>query len=213
MAWEPLRTDYVDAVFDGLRKYQQVVNADGTYSFADVTTYTVKENAFLGAKDINAMNTAMNLIMAALNNGTDLYDVFTAFFENQQALFEQTAGEYNDGFEEYLAALRTDVEAQCDQLQQDYITEITTFEDKQETAFNTWFALIKDQLSTDAAGQLQNAIDALEEQLEAAEAENAELRTMLISGYIYAPLVDSDGDTLCSSDGDEIYADWHLATV
>lgn len=213
MAWETLRTDYVDAVFEGLRKYQQIENSDGTLSFADVTSYTVKENAFIGAKDINAMNTAMNLIMAALNDGTDLYDVFTEFFENQQELFEQTAGEYNDGFEEYLANLRIDVEAQCSQLQQDYITEITNFEDKQEMAFNTWFALVKDQLSEDAAGQIQNEIIALTEQLEAAEQENAELRTMLISGYIHAPLVDSDGDTLCTSEDDELEADWHLATI
>lgn len=175
-AFEMLKTDYVDAVFDGLRKYLQIINPDGTFSFADVTQYTVKEGSFLGAKDINMMNTAMNLIMAALNNGTDLYVVFSNFFVEQQNLFEQTAGEYNSEFEKYLAALRKDVEEQCAKLEQDYIDEITSFEDAQETSFiawfdalkiqsenfektqeavfNTWFDLIKGQLSNDAAGRL-----------------------------------------------------------
>lgn len=175
-AFEMLKTDYVDAVFDGLRKYLQVINPDGTFSFADVTQYTVKEGSFLGAKDINMMNTAMNLIMAALNKGTDLYEVFSNFFVAQQNLFEKTAGEHNLAFEEYLAALRKDVEAQCAKLEQDYIDEITdfegaqeisftswfdalktqseNFEKTQEAVFNTWFSLIKDQLSSDAAGRL-----------------------------------------------------------
>lgn len=175
-AFEMLKTDYVDAVFDGLRKYLQIINPDGTFSFADVTQYTVKEGSFLGAKDINMMNTAMNLIMAALNNGTDLYEVFSNFFVEQQNLFEQTAGEYNSEFEKYLVALRKDVEDQCAKLEQDYIDEITSFEDAQETSFtawfdalkiqsenfektqeavfNTWFDLIKGQLSNDAAGRL-----------------------------------------------------------
>jgi hypothetical protein len=212
MAWEPLKTDYVDAVFDGLRKYQQIVNADNTLSFADVTSYTVKEGSFIGAKDINAMNTAMNLIMAALNNGTSLYDVFTEFFKNQQALFEETAGEYNDGFEQYLADLRTQVEAQCTQLETDYTEEITKFEDNQETVFNTWFDLIKGQLSTDAAGKLQQEVIDLTDRLAKAEAENEELRTMLITGYIYASVSDSDGNTICTNEDEELVADWILAT-
>ena len=175
-AFVMLRTDYVDAVFEGLRKYLQVNNPDGTLSFADVTQYTVKEGAFLGAKDINMMNTAMNLIMAALNNGTDLYEVFSDFFVEQQNLFEQTADGYNSEFEAYLANLRKSVEEQCAKLEQDYIDEITkfegdqeisfntwfealkiqseNFEKTQEAVFNTWFSLIKDQLSSDAAGRL-----------------------------------------------------------
>lgn len=145
MEWELLKTDYVDAVFEGLRKYQQIINADGTYSFADVTAYLVKEDSFIGAKDINAMNVAMNLIMAALNNGTNLYDVFTQFFADQQVLFEKTASDYNGGFEEYLANLRKIVEADCKQLEEDYTKEITDFKDTQESMFNLWYQGVKDQ--------------------------------------------------------------------
>lgn len=157
MAWTPLKTNYVDAVFDGLRKYQQLANQDGTYSFADVTQYKVKEGAFIGAKDINAMNVAMNLIMAALNNGTSLYDVFTQYFQTQQTLFQQTADSYNDGFEDYLSDLRTSVMTQCTQLQTDYTKEITDFKDEQETDFTAWYNGVKQQctqLQTDYTAEI-----------------------------------------------------------
>lgn len=94
MAWDLLRTDYKDAVFDGLRKYMEINNPDGTVSFADVTNYVVKELTFFGAKDVNSINTAVNAILAALENGTDLYQVFLDFFENQEILFTEKANEY-----------------------------------------------------------------------------------------------------------------------
>ena len=55
-----LRTDYKDAVFEGLRKYRTVNNGDGTVSFVDVTDYTVKEGSFFGAEDANAINAVIN---------------------------------------------------------------------------------------------------------------------------------------------------------
>lgn len=61
-----LRTDYKDAVFQGLRKYRKVDNGDGTVSFRDVTDYTVKEDSFFGADDVNAINEAVNAIFAEL---------------------------------------------------------------------------------------------------------------------------------------------------
>lgn len=187
MVWKPLREDYVDAVFEGLRKYQLIDNPDGSFSFADVTLYTVRENAFIGAKDINAMNTAMNIIMAALNNGTDLYNVFTQYFEIQKQLFAEAVTEQDNDFQKYLDELKlsysTDiadfkenqegsfdnwyagVKKQCEELQQQYITDITHFEDVQEAAFNEWFTFIKAQLTTDAAGKLLSMIQAVETKL------------------------------------------------
>lgn len=153
-AFVMLRTDYVDAVFEGLRKYLQVINPDGTYSFADVTQYTVKEGAFLGAKDINMMNTAMNLIMAALNNGTDLYEVFTNFFENQKELFKGTANEYNIDFLQFIAELKNSMSAQWELLAKDYTDDVERFEAIQEAAFNAWFDAIKKTLSSVENGEL-----------------------------------------------------------
>lgn len=165
MAWEPLRTDYVDAVFEGLRKYQLISNQDGSFSFADVTSYTARENAFLGAKDINAMNTAMNLIMAALNNGTSLYDVFTQYFETQKQLFTDATNNQNTEFQEYLDGLEQTIQDQCEELQQQYTEEITQFEEVQEAAFNEWFTFIKAQLTTDSAGKLLTEILRVETEL------------------------------------------------
>lgn len=160
-AFEMLKTDYVDAVFDGLRKYLQIINPDGTFSFADVTQYTVKEGSFLGAKDINMMNTAMNLIMAALNNGTDLYEVFSKFFVEQQELFTRTADEYNADFFKYVIALKETMDAQWTILAKDYTDEIERFEDIQEAVYNTWFEAIKKTLSSIENGELLIKIEGM----------------------------------------------------
>lgn len=181
-AFEMLKTDYVDAVFDGLRKYLMISNSDGTFSFPDVTKYTVKEGAFIGAKDINMMNTAMNLIMAALNNGTDLYEVFSDFFVEQQNLFTQTADEYNTDFFEYIVALKETMDEQWSILSKDYIAEIERFENKQEAIYNTWFDMMKNKLSEDAAGNLQLQINQLQEDVD-------DLHEMLLSGMITGRLL------------------------
>lgn len=165
MAWELLRTDYVDAVFEGLRKYQQITNADETVSFADVTQYTVKEGAFIGAKDINAITAAINAIMASLEQGTDLYTVFTQFFEVQKGEFEESADANLKLFQEYTSNLEDEADKTIEQIKTDYDEEIKSFEQLQEALFTQWFDLIKGQLSTDAAGNLQLQINALSEEV------------------------------------------------
>lgn len=165
MAWELLRTDYVDAVFEGLRKYQQITNADETVSFADVTQYTVKEGAFIGAKDINAITAAINAIMASLEQGTDLYTVFTQFFEVQKGEFEESADANLKSFQEYTSNLEGEADKTIEQIKTDYDEEIKSFEQLQEALFTQWFDFIKGQLSTDAAGNLQLQINALSEEV------------------------------------------------
>lgn len=91
MAWTLLKTDYKDAVFEGKRKFTEIVNQDGSKSFDDVTNYTVKQDAFFGASDANRINEAVNAIMAALEGGTDLYEVFQQFFEQQKQEFADEA--------------------------------------------------------------------------------------------------------------------------
>lgn len=56
-----LKTDYLDAVFAGNRKYQQTTNGDGTVSFTDRTEYTQEGDRF-GAEDINDTNSAINAL-------------------------------------------------------------------------------------------------------------------------------------------------------
>ena len=97
MAWSLLPTNYTDAVWNGLKKYTKVDNADGTVSFNDVTAYTNKETSFFGAKDANKMNGALNYIMSMLENGTDLYEEFSTYFDTQKKQFK-TSGDasYNE---------------------------------------------------------------------------------------------------------------------
>lgn len=63
-------------------------------SFVDVTQYTQREKAFFGANDANRINTAVNAIMASLEEGTDLYEVFSQFFEDQKKLFQAAEEAY-----------------------------------------------------------------------------------------------------------------------
>lgn len=158
MAWELLRTDYVDATFEGLRRYLVSENGDGSVSFHDITNYTVKEGCFFGAKDANTINTAVNAILAALENGTDLYEVFTQFFELQKTLFLEKSDAKQEGFEEYITQLRRYMDGKWDELKAEYTGDIQYFKDVQENAFKVWFQMVRDQLTNDVAGNLQTQI-------------------------------------------------------
>lgn len=93
MAWTNLPTNYTDATWSGNKKYNITDDSsgDGTKNITDVTSYTNRENSFFGAKDANKMNTALNYIMNALENGTDLYEDFQTYFTNQKAAFKTQA--------------------------------------------------------------------------------------------------------------------------
>lgn len=209
MAWERLPVNYTDAVWSGLKRYSMVNNEDGTVSFQDVTVYSHKENSFFGAKDANRMNEALNAIMSMLENGTDLYTAFQDYFATQKTLFEQTATATQTGFEEYVADLKAEGDEIIETIKTDYRDEITEFEAAQEQVFNTWFELIKGQLSTDIAGNLQNQIT-----------ENGERITLLEymaqnNDYV-APITTDDGDNtaiLVDDLGNAILANWKYKEV
>lgn len=63
MAWENLPTNYTDAVWSGMRKYNLINNEDGTISLQDVTVYLNRENSFFGSKDANQINAAVNSLV------------------------------------------------------------------------------------------------------------------------------------------------------
>ena len=56
-----LKTDYKDDVFEGNRKYTLAQGGDGKYEIVDSTHYTVQGDLF-GADDINATNSAINVL-------------------------------------------------------------------------------------------------------------------------------------------------------
>lgn len=218
MAWTLLPTDYTDAVWSGLKKYSQVDNSDGTVSFQDVTVYTSKEKSFFGAKDANRMNEALNYIMSMLENGTDLYEEFQTYFTTQQQLFESsgnkvienvrtlTNAEY-DSFKTYIVNLKKEGDSSLAVIEQTYEEHMTTYESEQKASFDAWFAAIKDQLSEDVAGSLQNQLTEVDERL-------ALLEHMALQNEFTAPIVVDDSGTILVDDlGYAIVADWKYKEV
>ncbi len=162
MSWELLPVNYTDAVWSGLKRYNEIRNEDGTVSFQDVTAYSGKETSFFGAKDANRMNEALNTIMSMLESGTDLYTAFQNYFKTQKGLFEDTANATQQDFTDYVDELKSEGDSVILTLKTDYRKEITDFESQQEELFTTWFEFIKGQLGEDVAGKLQNQITALD---------------------------------------------------
>lgn len=192
MAWELLPVDYTDAVWAGLKRYNQINNEDGSVSFQDITSYTRKEKSFFGAKDANRMNEALNTIMSMVENGTDLYTAFQNYFAEQKTLFEQEADSKATEFDNY-----------TDNLEQEYKVSMAAFESQQQQIYNAWFQAMKDQLSKDAAGNLQNQCTELDERLTL-------LEQMTMQNDFSAPLAtDDEAITLIVDDLDyAILADW-----
>lgn len=192
MAWELLPVDYTDAVWAGLKRYNQINNEDGSVSFQDITSYTGKEQSFFGAKDANRMNEALNTIMSMVENGTDLYTAFQNYFAEQKTLFEQEADSKATEFDNY-----------TDNLEQEYKASMAAFESQQQQIYNAWFQAMKDQLSKDAAGNLQNQCTELDERLTL-------LEQMTMQNDFSAPLAtDDEAITLIVDDLDyAILADW-----
>ena len=192
MAWELLPVDYTDAVWAGLKRYNQINNEDGSVSFQDITSYTGKEKSFFGAKDANRMNEALNTIMSMVEKGTDLYTAFQSYFAEQKTLFEQEADSKATEFDNY-----------TDNLEQEYKVSMAAFESQQQQIYNAWFQAMKDQLSKDAAGNLQNQCTELDERLTL-------LEQMTMQNDFSAPLAtDDEAITLIVDDLDyAILADW-----
>lgn len=192
MAWELLPVDYTDAVWAGLKRYNQINNEDGSVSFQDITAYTGKEKSFFGAKDANRMNEALNTIMSMVEKGTDLYTAFQNYFAEQKTLFEQEADSKATEFDNY-----------TDNLEQEYKASMAAFESQQQQIYNAWFQAMKDQLSKDAAGNLQNQCTELDERLTL-------LEQMTMQNDFSAPLAtDDEAITLIVDDLDyAILADW-----
>ena len=162
MSFELLPTDYKDISYTGNRKYNKINNDDGTISFQDVTVYENRDKAFFGAKTANKMNEALNSIMTALERGTDLYGEFERFFENQKGEFKKNS------------------ELNLDELK----VIMKTYQDKQKLIFETWFDLVKKNLSETPVGNLQVEIDDLKTANEKLVKEfNEKIVTVPVSGW------------------------------
>ena len=203
MAWELLPVDYTDAVWSGLKRYNEITNEDGTVSFQDVTQYSQREKSFFGARDANRMNEALNTIMNMVNNGTDLYEAFQNYFAAQKVLFQQTVDETESGFDQYVEQLEQDGDAAIAAIKTDYRAEITQYESQQEQVFNAWFEAVRGKLNQDVAGELLNYCEALDARL-------AELEGMVYSNQYVAMIADEADEegVLVDDDGYAILGEW-----
>lgn len=166
MAWELLPTDYTDAIWNGLKKYNLISNDDSTISLQDVTVYTNKENSFFGALQANRMNEALNTIMSMVENGTDLYEAFQIYFETQKALFKDEVNSDYTAFEQYVSDLEKQGDSIIENIKSDYRSEMDEYEASQKQLFDVWFQGVRDKLSGDVATNLQNEIDELDKKVD-----------------------------------------------
>lgn len=186
MAWELLRVDYTDASWTGLKKYNQISNHDGTVSFQDVTQYSNLDNSFYGARDANRVNEAINTIMSMIEGNNDLYTAFQNYFNTQKSQF------------------RSRGDASISEIENTYRTHMNDYEREQVAAFTTWFNGIKNQLSGNAVGNLQNQVNEVDDRL-------ARLEHMALTNQFSAAIsVNENGNTvlLVDESGKAIIADW-----
>lgn len=186
MAWELLRVDYTDASWTGLKKYNQISNHDGTVSFQDVTQYSNLDNSFYGARDANRVNEAINTIMSMIEGNNDLYTAFQNYFNTQKSQF------------------RSRGDATIGEIENTYRTHMNDYEREQVAAFTTWFNGIKNQLSGNAVGNLQNQVNEVDDRL-------ARLEHMALTNQFSAAIsVNNSGNTVLLIDetGKAIIADW-----
>ena len=186
MAWELLRVDYTDASWVGLKKYNQISNHDGTVSFQDVTQYSNFDRSFYGARDANRVNEAINTIMSMVEGNSDLYTAFQNYFNTQKIQFESRGN------------------TTISEIERTYREHMNTYEREQAGTFNTWFNGIKNQLSGNAIGNLQNQVNEVDDRL-------AKLEHMALTNQFSAAIsVNDSGNTVLLVDerGKAIIADW-----
>lgn len=141
-----------------------------------------------------------------------LNQFYTEFTEQCQESYEFSKTAMNS----YLVALQQSGDSQLEEI----VKTLTDFEAAAEGDFNTWFQNIKDKLSDDAAGQLQLEIEALQQEQQKMQDDNADLRAklqettdMLITGEVEALLTDSENQVLVTGNDQAIIASWKYARV
>ena len=127
---------------------------------------------------------------------------YNAFAERSNETYEQWAA----AMREYLQGLESSVNDRLEKI----VEIFETFKRESETAFQTWFQNVRDQLGEDPAGHLQNQIDTLTKERLLLEKRLALLEGYLLTGIMEAPLVTEDGTMLINEDGTLLKAVWPI---
>lgn len=108
---------------------------------------------------------------------------YTDWITNQEQTFDEWATEHRDEYDAWILARQLE-------FQNWYSVHTTNWAND----FDTWFESIKNKLSGDIAGSLQNQIDEL-------NAVVSNLEGMLFAGLLYFPSSTDDGDAIITNDG------------
>lgn len=138
---------------------------------------------------------------------THLFDQFTAYFnefkEGNQADYENWTEDQMQAWIAWIALQEGNVEnwteEQMDLFSDWYSNNTTTWTNN----FNDWFQNVRDQLSEDVAGHLQNLIDEHEVRL-------TNLEEMVITGRAFAPFEASSQSLIETNDGYVFLLDWDI---
>lgn len=107
--------------------------------------------------------------------------------------------QFNAYYEEFKENAESDYSAWSETYQSTWSAWMST----QQSAFNTWFENVKNQLSTDVAGQLQVEIDEL-------DSRTTNLEQMVIQGEAFAAAEVSTGELLATDDNYVIVFKWDI---
>lgn len=122
------------------------------------------------------------------------------FYEEFVSKSDTSYQDFLDDMKAYLDALSTSGDNQLKSI----VQVLTEFEKESEAQFNSWFQNVKDQLSEDVAGNLQNQLDDHEERI-------TRLEGMIHTGEVSSYLFTDGGENLLTDDGIPFEAVWYLA--
>lgn len=125
-------------------------------------------------------------------------EAFEAWIAERESRFETWSSEQQETFAGWKEQQETDFSAWKQQEESDFADWYATSTADWTDEFKSWFENVKTNLSEDAAGNLQNEIDAL--------------TNIIYTGEVPANLVDSDGGNLVDSSGNQLIAFWTLKT-
>lgn len=156
--WDYDRIDTIVVERNDTLRDVDVKVVTGTYSRDPEPTAPIRGNGIyqLVVAQVKVVHGAVRIVQADITDtrmSSDVCGIVTGAVE--QVDFSQISAQFDSFMEVHKKKVAEDYTA--------YTDEIAAFESQAEESFTAWFEKIRDQLSTDAAGKLQNQIDALKD--------------------------------------------------
>lgn len=164
----------------------------------------VTQSAITDTRMVNAVCGWVTGVVEQIDT-TDIFNQFEAFFaefkQQNTDEFDQWAADKQEEYQDFVDNKESQYNIWTAAKQEEFNNWYSTNTTGWSKEFNDWFENVKDQLSQDAAGQLQNMVDELDARL-----GNIEL--MLVSEDVWFLSEISTGETLAVSTGELLLFDW-----